>query len=137
MKHSIVARLLISLLGLALMLWGISTVTLWFAGESATAVITSIHREGGERSDGKPGRYTYSIGYTFTLSDGRRVDGSAKKIGGAVYVKADGTSTAPVRYLKVAPFINTLEENTRPSFGQPALVVAGILLIIVMNRKNN
>lgn len=134
MRHNIIPRLLISLLGLLLVLWGVSTITLRFAGESATAVITGIHRQGGERTDGKPGRYTYSIGYTFILPDGRRVNGSTTKIGGAVYIKANGTSTLPVRYFKAVPFINTPEEKTRPSFGQPVLIIAGAFLIFVMNR---
>lgn len=71
MKHSIIARILITLLGIALVLMGVSQAILGFAGKSTSAVITDIRREGGERTDGKPGRYTYNISYTFTLPDGK------------------------------------------------------------------
>jgi len=133
--HNPVMRILITLLGAALVLWGVGTVVLGIVGECDTAVITSIRRQGGERSDGKPGRYTYSICYTFTLPDGKSVDGSTTKISSAIYFKANGTSTAAVRYLKSAPFINTLEENTKPSFGQLALVAIGTFLMVVMNKR--
>jgi len=39
---------------------GVSQASLGFVGESAPAVITYIRREGGERTEGKPGRYTYN-----------------------------------------------------------------------------
>lgn len=130
-----VMRILITLLGVALIVWGVGTVVLGVIGERDTAVITSIRRQGGERNEVIPGRYTYSIGYTFTLPNGKRVDDSTTKIGSAIYLKADGRSTTPVRYLKSAPFINTMEENTKPSFGQVALVTAGTFLIVVMNKR--
>ena len=130
-----VMRILITLLGLAFVFWGFGSVVLGLIGERDTAVITSTRQQGGERSDGKPGRYTYSIGYTFTLPEGKSIHGSTTKIGTAIYFKADGTSTAPVRYLKQAPFINTLEENTKLSMGQFIMVVVGVFLIIVMNKK--
>ena len=75
-----IPRILITLLGIALILTGISEVFLGFAGERADAVVTDIRREGGERTDGRPGRYTYNIGYAFTLSDGRTINGFTKKI---------------------------------------------------------
>lgn len=130
-----VARILITLLGLLLVLWGVGSVVLGVVGERDTAVITSIRRQGGERNDSKPGRYTYSVGYTFTLPNGKRVDSSTTKISSAIFLRADGTSTTPVRYLKSAPFINTMEEDTKPSIGQLALVAVGNFLIIVMNKR--
>lgn len=130
-----IIKVLITLLGAALVIWGVGSVVLGVVGAQDTAVITSIRRQGGERNDVKPGTYTYSIGYTFTLPNGKRVESSTTKIGSAIYLKADGTSTTSVRYLKSAPFINTLEENTKPSFGQLALVGVGILLIVVINKR--
>jgi hypothetical protein len=57
-KHRIIPRILITLLGIGLIFMGMSGIMLGFAGKSAHAVITDIRREGGERADGKPGRYT-------------------------------------------------------------------------------
>ena len=132
-RKKIGARILISLLGVSFILWGVGTIVLGIIGEHETAVITSIRRQGGERSDGKPGRYTYSIGYTFILPDGKRVSGSTTKIRNAVFLKTEGKSVAPVRYLKSMPTINALEEDTKPSFGQLMVIFVGTCLIVVMN----
>jgi hypothetical protein len=134
-KSGIIPRVLISLLGIALILTGTGRVILGFAGESATARITDVRREGGERSDGRPGRYTYNIAYTFSLPDGRIIDGFTKRIGDAVYSKADGMSTAPVRYFSVFPLFNAPEEETGFRAGQIVLIAAGAFLVFVMNRK--
>lgn len=104
-------------------------------GARDTAVITSIRRQGGERDEAIPGRYTYSIGYTFTLPEGKQVDGSTTKLAGAAFIKPDGSSTAPVRYLVCAPFINVLEAETKPTIGNLMTVGIGILMIVLINRK--
>lgn len=135
MKHSIVARILLSLLGLALILYGSGSLVLGVIGERDTAIITSVRRQGGERDEMIRGRYTYSIGYTFTLPDGREINGTSTLVGNAVYTKADGTSTILVRYLKQAPFVNIPEEDTKLTIGQPLLVAAGFFLINAMRQK--
>lgn len=135
MKNKILIRILISLLGLSFILLAVGSLALGQVGESITANVTDIRREGGERADVKPGRYTYNIVYTFTLPDGKEINGYTKKISDAVYVKADGTGKVTVRYLKAAPFINTLEDNTRLSPAQSVLAGMGVLLIILINRR--
>jgi hypothetical protein len=135
MKHSIVARIFISLLGFALILYNIGSPVLGVIGERDTAIITSVRRQGGERNEVLPGRYTYSIGYTFTLPDGRQVDGSATWIGNAIYIKADSTSTIPVRYFKALPIINVPEKDTELSIGQALGVGLGVFLIYAMRQK--
>lgn len=132
--NNIFMRIFITFLGVAFILWGIGTLVLGVIGERDTAVITSIRRQGGERNDGKPGRYTYQMGYTFILPSGKKVDGSAIKIGSSIYLKPNGKSTVQVRYLKGMPFINTLEESTKPSLGQLILVAVGTFLILVMKK---
>lgn len=135
MKKGLIPRILITLLGIGLIFMGMTQAILGFTGKSASAVITGIRREGGERTDGKPGRYTYNISYTFTLPDGKEVDGFAKYIGDSVYLKADGTSTARVRYFPAFPFINAMERDAGLGAGQVVLVIAGGVLIFLMNRK--
>jgi hypothetical protein len=134
-KHRIIPRVLITLLGIGLIFMGVSEIMLGFAGKSAHAVITDIRREGGERTDGKPGRYTYNISYIFVLPDGKEINGFTKKIGDSVYLKADGTSTVQVRYFTVFPYINAMERDAGLGAGQVVLMIAGGFLIYFMNRK--
>ena len=128
-------RILITLLGIALIIYGVGMAMLGFVGTRATAVITSIRRQGGERDEAVPGRYTYSIGYRFALPDGRIVDGSTTRIGDSVYVKATGTSTAPVRYFAFFPYFNALESHTTPCIGQLIVAAAGVFIVFAENRR--
>lgn len=91
MKTKLLPRIFITLLGAALILWAVGGLALGLFGERAAAVVTDIRREGGERAEAVPNRYTYNISYTFAPPDGREVHGAAKKIGDAVYLRADGT----------------------------------------------
>lgn len=135
MNRKPVPRFLITLLGIALILMGISEIALDFAEESTSAVVTSIRRVGGERTDGKPGRYTYDISYTFTLPDGKEINGFTKKIGDSVYLKAGGTSTVQIRYFSFFPYINAMEKDTGLGARQLVLILAGSFLIFIMSRK--
>ena len=128
-------RILITLLGIALIIYGVGMAMLGFVGTRAVAVITSIRRQGGERDEAVPGRYTYSIGYRFALPDGRIVDGSTTRIGDSVYVKATGTSTAPVRYFAFFPYFNALESHTAPGIGQLIVAAAGVFIVFAENRR--
>lgn len=137
MRRGIIPRILITLLGIALILTGTFQTILGFAGKSTYAVITNIRREGGERTDTKPGRYTYVISYTFTLPDGKKVDGFTKEIRDAVYSKVDGTGTVKVRYLPGFPHINFLDKDTGFGAGQIIIIAAGMFLIYFMRKPSN
>mgnify|MGYP000843887664 FL=1 len=128
-------RVFITLLGIAFIVYGVGMAMLGFVGTRATAVITSIRRQGGERDEAVPGRYTYSIGYRFALPDGRTIDSSTTRIGGSVYVKATGVSTAPVRYFAFFPYFNALESHTTPGIGQLIVAIAGGFLVFAVNRQ--
>ena len=133
----LLTRLLITLLGIAFIICGVSTIILGFLGDEATAVITSIQRELGERDEAIRGKYTYNISYTFTLPNGNSVDGNTKKVGDATFLKADGKSKVPVRYFSSFPQINTLEKNTKPGIGQLLFIGIGCFLIYIINRREN
>ncbi len=135
MKRKLLPCILISFLGVASILWGVMSTALGIIGKPATATVTNIRREGGERNDGRPGRYTYNISYTFTLPDGKEISGFTKKIGNAVYLKANGTGRISVKYFKAMPYINSSEQNSQLSTGQAILIGTGVLLIVQMNRK--
>ncbi|MFA9422884.1 MAG: hypothetical protein ACERLG_04865 [Sedimentibacter sp.] len=136
-NNKFIPRLLITILGIAIILMGVSQMILGMVGKSTPAVITSIRRESGERADGKSGRYTYSIGYTFTTADGIKIDGFTKKISNSVYLKPDGTSIVRVLYLSEFPHINAMEQDTGIGAGQITLIIAGSFLIYFMNTKKS
>ncbi len=134
MKRKLLPRILIALLGTALILWGAGKIALGIIGEPETATITHIRREGGERTDAKPGRYTYNISYTFTLLDGKEIDGVTKQIGDGIYQKADGTSTVRIRYFPGFPYFSALEKDVGMGAGPFILIVAGGVLVFLMVR---
>lgn len=135
MKRKRLPRLLLTLLGAALILWAAADLALGLFGERATAAVTHIRREGGERAEAVPNRYTYSISYTFVLPDGKEIHGVTKKIGNAVYLKADGTGRMAVRYFRAIPYVNAPEKSPPFSLGQPIMAAAGIFLIVRMNQR--
>lgn len=135
MKRTLLPRILITLLGAALILWSVGEIALGHFGVRASAAVTHIRREGGERAEAVPNRYTYNISYTFVLPDGKAVHGFTKKIGDAVYLKADGTGRIAVRYWQAMPCINTPEESSPLPLKQVILAATGIFLIAQMNRK--
>ncbi len=134
MKIAKVMRILLTLLGAALILQAAGSLALGIIGERGTAVITHTRRELGERNEAIPNRYTYIISYTFTTPDGQVVSDSTRRIGGAIYVKASGKQQVPVRYWKPFPAFNTLEQDAQPSWGKAAQSAIGLFLIIVLNR---
>lgn len=134
-KHSIIPRVLISLLGIGMIFMGCSGILLGYIGEQATGLITSIRREGGERTDGVPGRYTYNIAYEFALPDGKVISGFTKKVNSAVYLKPDGTTKTKIRYIAKFPYINVMEVDAGLQGGHMVMIAAGVTLIYLMNRK--
>ena len=134
---SLHTRLLITMLGIAFVAYGSSNVMLGYFGEKETATITHIGREEGERDQLTRGKYTYNISYTFTLPNGRTVNGISKKVGDATYLKVDGKSKTAVRYFSFLPIVNAMEEDTKPDIGQVLLLVIGCFLIYIVNRRKN
>lgn len=110
-------------------------IVLGTRGESTLAVVTNIRREGGERTDIKPGRYTYNVSYVFTLPNGKEISGFSKKIGNGVYLKADGSGRIPVKYFEAMPYLNSLAEDVQHPFRQIILIGIGVLLIFFINRN--
>ena len=127
------SRVIITLIGAQLFLMSIVWGMLGILGEKNTGLITDVRREMGERTDSKPGSYTYSIGYCFKLPDGELVYGYGKEISDGVYIKKPNTSVN-VRYLKIFPQINAMEKDAGFDIGKIIMILAGCLLIIVVNK---
>ncbi|MFO7611972.1 MAG: hypothetical protein R6W99_05715, partial [Clostridia bacterium] len=115
----------------ALILLALSGLLLFIFGSKAAANV-STRRIGGA-DDGRPyeQRYLWSIDYTFRDDDGVLREGHTQKRGSDMMVIADDTA----RYFEFAPFINMLESETEPGFGQLMYIGLGLLLILVMNGK--
>ncbi len=134
MKRNYFGRFLITAIGLLFILMSIILSMLGILGEKSTGLITDVRREMGERTDTKPGRYTYSIGYSFELPDGKTIYGSSKKISDGVYLKNPNT-TINIRYLKIFPYINAIEQDIKFDMGKLIMIAAGGLLVFVANKK--
>lgn len=134
MHKKISGRILISIIGALLILYGISTVLLGITGEKSMAVITDVRREGGELPLAKSGKYMYNISYEFELPNGDVFYGYSKKVSDGAYIKKPNT-VAYVKYFESFPHFNTLEEDTKFNSGKLILVAFGLLLIIIVNRK--
>ena len=126
------ARILISLLGVAILLLGVSRFALFFVGEATIADVNTRRVGGADNQYASDKRYEWSIDYTFTDADGEVHDGHTTRRGGDMGVKVEST----VYYWPAAPFINGLEREVEPNLGQLVLVGIGILLIVLMNRKS-
>ncbi len=133
---NVFARILLAFIGILLLLYGTMMPLLSMIGEKTWGEITVVRREGGERNVAVPNRYTYSVGYEFSLDNGAIVYGNTKVIGNAYSAGIPMGRTA-IRYLKVFPHLNALEQDARLSIGTVILMAAGILLLVVALRKRD
>lgn len=125
-------RIVISAVGAALVFIAVSDLALYFFGETAT-VSVATRRVGGADDQYQPNqRYEWSVDYTFTDNNGVSHSGHTTRRGGDLPPKTDSRAY----YFPFAPFISALESEARPNIGQPVLVVIGVFLLLVMNRKN-
>jgi len=104
-------------------------------GEKTQGTITVIRREGGERDEAIPNRYSYSVGYEFLLDDGKVISGNTKVIGNA-YNAGISRGQASIRYLKIFPYLNALESDTAFSIEHVILLAVGVSIIIINLRSH-
>jgi hypothetical protein len=127
-------RIVISLVGAALILIAASQLLLYFLGETAEAAITTDRRGGA--NDGAPvnQRYEWSVDYTFLEPNGNPHSGHTTRRGSDM---SAGVTDHTVYYFPFAPFISALESDASPGLSQLIYAVLGIFLLIVMNKKKN
>lgn len=129
MKHKL-TNFLLTALGCALIIWSVGRPLLGIFGEQALGQITSIRRQGGERDEAIRGRYTYAIGFEFTLPSGQVIFGSTTRVGNYYQAYAlPSVNAAPVRYLRAVPAVNALEVDTRLSVEYVIVFLTGGALI--------
>ena len=123
--------ILIIIIGICFIIYGLLHVALGFFGEEAQAVILNIRRQGGQRNEAIPNRYTYAVSYSFTLPDGKTIEGSTYKIDDSVFVKVTpiNNGMVSIKYFKFLPYINALKKDTGIGTGSILLVGVGIFII--------
>lgn len=125
------ARILISIVGVLMILLGVSRLVLFFAGVKTIAQVETRRVGGSSDQYSADKRYEYSIDYTFKDKEGETHSGHTTRRGGDMGVKVEKT----VYYLAAAPFINGLATEVEPNIGQLVLVTLGVFLIVAMNRR--
>lgn len=126
-------RIVISAVGVSLILIAVFNFTLYFFGET-TSVRVTARRIGGADDQYEPNnRYEWSVDYTFTDKNGEVHNGHTTRRGGDLPPKTQSRAY----YFTFAPFINALESEAQPNIGQLLLIIIGIFLLLVMNRKMN
>ena len=127
-------RIFLIFIGIVLSLYGTMMPLLSVVGEKTQGTITVVRREGGERAEAIPNRYSYSVGFEFLLDDGTVIYGNTKVIGNA-YNAGISKGQASIRYLKLFPYLNALEADTTLSVEHVILIAVGVFIIII-NLRN-
>lgn len=130
----IVSKVILIIIGIGLSLYGMMMPLLSVLGERTSGTITVVRREGGERDEATPNRYSYSVGYEFLLDDGTVISGNTKVIGNA-YNAGISRGQTSIRYLKIFPYLNALESDTALSVGHVILLAVGIFIVVINLRS--
>ena len=121
-KGSIWGRLLLIVVGLALVILGLRGPVLGAIGGSASAVITDVSLADSEEHE-------YQVTYRFTV-DGKAFTGSWSQEALNVTTLPGEGSTIGVRYLPQWPAMNVPARDATPSIGSLLLSLLGVALIL-------
>ena len=130
----VATKVFLIFIGIGLSLYGMMMPLLSVLGERTPGMITVVRREGGERDEAIPNRYSYSVGYEFLLDDGTVISGNTKVIGNA-YNAGISRGQTSIRYLKIFPYLNALESDTALSVGHVILLAVGVFIIAINLRS--
>lgn len=124
-------RIVISSVGAALIIMAVVSILLFFFGSHTTATITT--RRVGGADDNRPvsQRYEWSVDYDFKDMQESIYSGHSTRRGNDIAVMTE----KGVYYFAFAPFINTLESEAEPNWGQLLYITIGLILIFAVNRK--
>jgi hypothetical protein len=127
-----ITRLALSALGFVLVAWGLGMPMIALFGAEAEGRVTHIRRQGGERGEAVPNRYTYAISYEFRLADGTRVEGSTQRVGDAVSPRLPaGGRSVEVRYLPGFPRLSTFGWRWENAIENLIVAAVGAVLIVL------
>lgn len=124
-------RIVITLVGVALIFLAARDVGLTVIGKTATATVTTKqYNDSPDFNEPIELQYKWKVSWTFT-ADGKEYSGSDNVKGSATNVIHGNT----VYYYPFAPQINSLYAKDAAGVGTVVLTVLGLLLIIIANRK--
>jgi hypothetical protein len=121
-RSSVLGRLLIILVGLALLFLGLRGPILGVIGESASAVVTSVTETDED--------YTYTVAYRFTAPDGKSASGSLTQEALNITTLPDVGGFVTVRYLPAWPSLNVPAKQSAPSLSNLGLAALGLALVL-------
>lgn len=130
----ILPRIIVFVVGLLLALYGAIIPLLPVIGARTSGEITVVRRELGDRQAPVANSYSYSVGFEFTLPDGRVIPGNTKTIGTAMSAGISKGRSA-VFYLPALPYVNALERDARFDLGKVAILAAGLFLCFAAIRR--
>ncbi|MHB1485547.1 MAG: hypothetical protein ACYCYI_12925 [Saccharofermentanales bacterium] len=128
-------KLFLIVFGLAFLIYGAMIPVLTVAGAKTVGNITTVRREGGERNESVPNRYSYAVGFEFKTTEGKLISGNTKVIGGP---QNAGISKGPatVMYFRKFPYLNALKESSAFPIERIIIFCLGILfMFMVFKRK--
>ncbi len=130
----VLEKIFLALMGLLFIIYGLMVPVLNVAGSKAIGSITDIRREGGERNEMIPNRYSWSVTYEFDVPGGKEYSGNTKVIGSAM---SSGVSKGPVTvmYLKPFPYLNAIDESSFFPLERIIILAAGVLFAFLLFRK--
>jgi hypothetical protein len=123
-------RIIVILVGLVLIFFGLRAPLALLAGTSDTAVVLDVDQS----YDSEEEEYSNTVTYQFTPSEGKYVQGSFSVSGYAPSGLPSKGELIRIKYLAVAPFINTAVDhgpNPLPSL----LLAAGGVALIWFNKR--
>jgi hypothetical protein len=131
-----VAQLFLRGLGAALLAWALLTPLLGLFGSETEATVTHVRRQGGERGEALPNRYTFIVSYRFAMPDGRVVESTTQMIGDYANIPAlHAARPLLVRYVPIWPSINSLSIQAQPNLEHLLVAVVGWILLFGLWRR--
>lgn len=132
----IIARAVLSALGILLMAWGIGSPLLALFGAEAEGRITHVRRQLGDRSESLPNRYAYAITYEFRLRDGTLRAGTSQRIGDFFSPGRLGVgSRVSVQYAPFAPGLSVMDWRIGSLIENTVVAAVGALLVWLQVRR--
>ena len=130
----VLEKIFLSVMGLLFIIYGLMIPVLNVAGSKTIGNIVEVRREGGERDDVTPNRYTWSVAYEFTVPGGKEYSGNTKAIGSSY---SSGVSKGPVTvmYMDFFPYLNAIDESKFFPLDRIIILAVGVLFVFLLFRK--
>ena len=126
-KSRLGGKILLVIVGMALITMALINIILYMVGDSVLADISTRRVGGADDGRSSSGRYEWSVDYSFIASDGKTYNGTSTRRGSDLAVAVEKR----VYYLPANPRINALASEVRPNIGQVIMILLGGFIIYV------